>query len=181
MASGWIKTEEQRDRHKEACKSRYRAAKAADPDLNKKAWSKKKERLIADGKYADYVKCHDPLVKRAYMRHRDRYLRPDQVKREGLVIALGGKCVHCGYDADIRALELDHKNGDGHLDRKRLGSKVHRYYCTRIDEARDNLQVLCANCNKIKAIENKEHNRSRRVSDWSQPKIIGEFYFPCHA
>jgi len=181
MAVGWIKTEEQRERHKEACRARYRAAKAADPELNSKAWAKKKERLIASGKYEDFAKCHNPAVKRAYMRQRDRYLRPDQAKREAVVEALGGKCARCGYDADIRALELDHKNGDGYLDRKRLGSKVYRYYFNRLDEAREKLQVLCANCNKIKAIEEKEHNRTRRVPAWSQPVIAGEFYFPCHA
>jgi hypothetical protein len=87
----------------------------------------------------------------------------DVRKRQELLVALGGKCVTCGYSADLRGLVLDHKNGDGHEDRKRLGPKVFRYYINHLDEARKKLQVLCATCNQIKSFENREHNRSRRV------------------
>jgi hypothetical protein len=58
---------------------------------------------------------------------------------------------------------LDHKNGDGHEDRKRLGPKVFRHYINHLNEAHEKLQVLCATCNQIKSFENREHNRSRRV------------------
>ena len=76
----------------------------------------------------------------------------------------GSCCCKCGYDKDIRALCLDHKKGDGYLDRKRLGSKVSRYYINNIEESKDMLQILCCNCNKIKSVENNEFNRSRRVN-----------------
>lgn len=87
----------------------------------------------------------------------------DVRKRQSLLQALGGKCVLCGYDKDLRGLVLDHKNGDGHEDRKRLGAKVFRYYVNHLEEAQEKLQVLCATCNQIKSFENLEHNRSRRV------------------
>ena len=87
----------------------------------------------------------------------------DVKKRQNLLLALGGKCVTCGYEKDLRGLVLDHIFGDGHEDRKKLGAKIFRYYVNNLDEAAQKLQVLCATCNQIKAFENKEHNRSRRV------------------
>lgn len=89
--------------------------------------------------------------------------KSDKEKREKIIRYLGAKCVKCQYDKDIRALVLDHKNGDGEKDRKEKGSKIQRYYILHLEEAKNNLQVLCANCNVIKAIENNEHNRSRRI------------------
>ena len=87
----------------------------------------------------------------------------DVEKRHTLLLALGGACVQCGYDLDLRGLVLDHKEGDGHADRKKLGSKIFRYYVNNLKEAEAKLQVLCATCNQIKAFENREHNRTRRV------------------
>jgi len=84
-------------------------------------------------------------------------------KRVDLLIALGGECVQCGYSEDARGLVLDHKMSDGAEDRKRLGAKIARYYIKHLDEAKENLQVLCATCNQIKAILNREHNKSRRT------------------
>lgn len=87
----------------------------------------------------------------------------DVKKRHNLLLALGGKCVKCGYGADLRGLVLDHIHGDGYEDRKKLGAKIFRYYVNNLNEAAQKLQVLCATCNQIKSFENKEHNRSRRV------------------
>ena len=83
--------------------------------------------------------------------------------RKHVLVALGGKCVCCGYDKDLRGLVLDHINGDGHEDRKRYGSKLFRHYSKNLEAAKSVLQVLCATCNQIKSIEQREHNRSRRV------------------
>lgn len=75
-----------------------------------------------------------------------------KVKSEVLVL-LGGKCVRCGYD-DIRALEVDHINGDGKFDRHRTGTSLYYFYRKNIGSGR--FQVLCANCNCIKRAENQE-------------------------
>lgn len=103
-----------------------------------------------------------------YYRHKKSYAyahsQKDKEIRERLVRELGGKCIRCGYDKDIRALVLDHRDGDGKEDRKRLRSKIQRYYIEHLDEAKERLQVLCANCNLIKSIENNEHNKTRRVT-----------------
>lgn len=83
--------------------------------------------------------------------------------RNKVLLSLGGKCVCCGYDKDLRGMVLDHINGDGSDDRKKLGTRIARYYSKHLDEAKIKLQVLCATCNQIKAYENREHNKTRRV------------------
>jgi len=93
---------------------------------------------------------------------RSYQLDKDKRKRLKLIRMFGGRCVVCKY-VDERALVLDHRVGDGYADRRRVGSKVARYYVLHFAEAVETLQVLCANCNLIKCIENNEHNRSRRV------------------
>lgn len=82
-------------------------------------------------------------TKRVYGRRRLQEIR-DCVAR-----ALGGwKCANCGItDRDV--LTFDHKDGGGGAERKRMGGQFPtiRYYFMRPTEARQNLQVLCANCN----------------------------------
>lgn len=80
-------------------------------------------------------------------------LEKDVLRRGLLIQALGGKCVKCGYDMDLRALQLDHINNDGKDDRRRIGSKIHRYYLKNLEEAARVIQILCANCHAIKSWE----------------------------
>ena len=74
--------------------------------------------------------------------------------RAGLIEFMGGKCARCGYD-DRRALQIDHIIACGG-NRKRW-SKLHqdimgdpRWY--------ERYQLLCANCNAIKVVENGERS-----------------------
>lgn len=69
---------------------------------------------------------------------------------------LGYKCARCGFD-DPRALQIDHVNGNG--TELRLKSKIRStrkilYYMRKVGV--DQFQILCANCNWIKRVENKE-------------------------
>lgn len=77
-----------------------------------------------------------------------------------LIALLGNKCIKCGF-SDIRALQLDHINNDGHIDRKKFKcvQNYYFYYCKHEEMARKNLQVLCANCNWIRRYECKKHNQ----------------------
>jgi hypothetical protein len=73
---------------------------------------------------------------------------------------LGRKCVNCGFD-DERALQFDHINGGGTEMRK-----VNRslgYYKTILEDPdiKDHIQILCANCNWIKLMEEKEYLRNQ--------------------
>ncbi len=156
-------TDEQWDRHKEACRVRYGEYKRANPAYLRQQWERRRQTLVERGEWPAEVARQRLVYRRYYQRERDRLLQPDKARREAVIVALGGKCVRCGYAHDIRALVLDHKDGRGDLDRKRIGTRIARYYSVHIDEAKDRLQVLCANCNMIKAVEEKEHNRTRRV------------------
>ena len=59
---------------------------------------------------------------------------------------LGGMCNRCGFN-DVRALQFDHINNDGAEERRCVSLGV---YYHSIMAGRDDIQVLCANCNWIK-------------------------------
>ena len=72
---------------------------------------------------------------------------------------LGSKCVWCGF-SDLRALQIDHIKGGGHQERKKI-TNTNAFYQKVIDsvDTKEGVyQLLCANCNVIKRIENEEHN-----------------------
>lgn len=72
--------------------------------------------------------------------------------RNSLLNILGGaKCTECGFNG-MAALQFDHIYNDGAKDRKRFNShnSFLKYYVTHEDEAKEKLQVLCANCNWMK-------------------------------
>lgn len=73
--------------------------------------------------------------------------------KQELFTILGWCCVKCGF-SDVRALQFDHISGGG---TKEMLSKfsnsprrMYRYYVDHPEEAKQKLQVLCANCNWIK-------------------------------
>jgi hypothetical protein len=71
---------------------------------------------------------------------------------------LGNKCAKCGY-SDWRALQIDHINGKGHIERKNFGggdSFLPKLARMEISELKTKYQILCANCNWVKRVENHE-------------------------
>ncbi len=111
----------------------------------KKLLSQQRERLL------------DPLKKeQKNKKDRERHFN---YKSKIYALLGGAKCKYCGYDKDPRALQLDHINGDGSIDRKRFHSSAVRYwmeYKDNLEELKKKFQVLCANCNAIKKFENNE-------------------------
>lgn len=77
-----------------------------------------------------------------------------QIKtRNKILLFLGNKCSRCGFD-DPRALQIDHINGHGSKDRKNRGwSKRYKDILCGKDTS---FQLLCANCNWIKRVEERE-------------------------
>lgn len=71
---------------------------------------------------------------------------------------LGTVCAHCGF-SDVRALQIDHIEGSG-AEARRQGKKGKTLF---LDVIRDSTpyQLLCANCNVIKRIENNENVGTR--------------------
>ena len=76
--------------------------------------------------------------------------------RKMVIDALGAKCCRCGYDTDIRALQIDHIHGKGGEDRRAPGNVYIRMLESIQRGETDKYQVLCANCNWIKKQENRE-------------------------
>jgi hypothetical protein len=77
--------------------------------------------------------------------------------RRDLMRLIGLKCVRCDY-SDVRALEIDHVNNNGSLERKRFGHyrAEWNHYIKNPNEIVKNLPILCCNCNKIKYFETLE-------------------------
>lgn len=72
--------------------------------------------------------------------------------------ALGGAvCKQCGF-SDVRALQIDHiVGGQGRKDRAQYSTPI--FYRHVIEEGSNKFQVLCANCNTIKKIANREFGK----------------------
>lgn len=85
---------------------------------------------------------------------RENNKRTRRKLRERVLDFFGRKCCICGFD-DIRALQVDHKNGDGAQERRVLRNMETIY--RKILKFPHGYQLLCANCNWIKRHENNEN------------------------
>lgn len=72
-----------------------------------------------------------------------------------LIGMLGDKCARCGI-SDQRVLQIDHVNGDGAAERKSGVRGTRRLLAHIRKRGTSGYQMLCANCNWIKRIENNE-------------------------
>ena|SRR3972149_6273505 len=87
--------------------------------------------------------------------------RKNQAKlRKKVIEKLGGKCVECGF-SDTRALHIDHINSGGTLLNKTTAWHK-RYKAILNDTNKEEVQLLCANCNFIKRFEKNEFYLKRR-------------------
>ena len=84
--------------------------------------------------------------------------------RDKIADALGGwKCSGFG-NTEKGVLAFDHKDGGGEYERNKMGGQLPtiRYYFHNIEEAKERLRVLCANCNwKMNALERYGRGASR--------------------
>lgn len=87
-------------------------------------------------------------------RNRIRITRETRARvRVRALMLLGGMCEICGIN-DSRVLQIDHKNGGGNKELKRLGGDG---IARRVLRNPNDYQLLCANCNWIKRWEQNEH------------------------
>jgi len=95
--------------------------------------------------------------KRNYrLEHLDMYAEKERIAtrqlRQNALDVLGNQCCRCGFD-NWKALQIDHVNGGGHQERKKLGEyKMYK----RVLQFSEDYQLLCANCNWIKRVDNGE-------------------------
>ena len=110
--------------------------------------------------HREYVKNYlkDPikhgLHKKRMREHRVKQRKLLRIKINSL---LGNRCIRCGF-SDPRALQIDHVNNDGYLERKKIRDDIERlkYILQKIESGSKDYQLLCANCNQIKVFEQKE-------------------------
>ncbi|MCK4260092.1 MAG: hypothetical protein KAX49_14025 [Halanaerobiales bacterium] len=86
-------------------------------------------------------------------KHNLRKLRQLAIQR------LGGRCADCEID-DEEVLVFDHKNNDGYKERREISSYIYhkRLYEGILEDRREDIQLLCANCNMKKVKREKEWN-----------------------
>lgn len=71
---------------------------------------------------------------------------------------LGKVCVKCGF-TDERALTIDHINGGGCKERTTKGGSYYSFLFKKLSKGNKDYQLLCANCNQIKKVENNETHK----------------------
>ncbi len=115
----------------------------------------------------EYSQKYFAKYMREYRQKNPQYLEKDLERRKNLRKKLldilgGAKCSHCGFDKDVRVLQIDHINNEGAKDARSFGGsfKMYRHYVTNPEIAKIKLQILCANCNII-----KQHNEKT----WKSP------------
>lgn len=114
-----------------------------------------------------YRETHREEIRaRSKLIHRESKYRPPSVAhikhitsvrnelRSQILLMFGSVCCRCGF-TDVRALQIDHVNGGGTIDRKQSKS-VTNYYRNILNSGGKGYQLLCANCNVIKKHEQRE-------------------------
>jgi len=73
-------------------------------------------------------------------------------------------CVQCGF-SDVRALCLDHINGGGTEHRRTVKAGGNVWLWLARHNFPPGYQILCANCNTIKAREEEEYGGNSKIKD----------------
>lgn len=83
--------------------------------------------------------------------------------RKSVLEKYGNCCSRCGF-SDVRALHIDHVNGDGAQERRGNPGRSRRVSFLRrvLEDTTGAYQILCANCNYIKAHEEGAFRGARR-------------------
>ena len=85
-------------------------------------------------------------------RNGDKVRQYNLLLKHTVIEKYGGKCACCG-ESQILFLTIDHKNNDGNIDRsENYESSISFYLNLKREATRNDIQVLCFNCNMGKAI-----------------------------
>jgi hypothetical protein len=154
-------TKEQKHAEYQRNKERYRTTRQAYYQKHKAEYIKK-----AQGRYKQnknnpaFMAKRRKSTKEHYQKNRKKYLSWHQKRLERLKMEVishytqGTLKCKCGF-SDIRALTIDHINGGGSKERKNFRGE--QFLRKIIKEGFPSIyQVLCMNCQFIKAHEKKE-------------------------
>jgi len=114
----------------------------------------------------EYYRLHSDRIKAAAIRT-GKILRRKQRLAVLLHYSNGtAACVKCGF-SDIRSLCLDHINGGGTEHRRAVKNGGNVWLWLARHNFPPGYQILCANCNMIKAREEDEYGSGGRINhDW---------------
>jgi hypothetical protein len=111
-----------------------------------------------------YSMCFDCSKKKSrdwYLKNKETHNRRSSERyrliRNELFNLLGNECCQCGIQ-DYRVFSIDHVGGGGkkHRSEKGVGTGFMYRILREIKNESKKYQILCLNCNRIKAIENNE-------------------------
>jgi hypothetical protein len=105
---------------------------------------------IVSTKYG--IRPSKPKSNKGKIYNSDKYNQMYNEAKKKIFELFGLKCKRC-KETDKRVLQLDHINGGGTRERKKLNS-LSRYRKALKEPSK--YQLLCANCNIIKKYENEE-------------------------
>lgn len=126
-------------------------------EYNKKYYTENLEYSRARGNAFSKRRYKENKNNEEFMRaRRARQAEERKAVREKIFSILGHVCVRCGY-TDKRALQVDHIHGGGNAENRKMTRD--QFYRRVIEVGKAEYQILCANCNVIKNIENQEHRR----------------------
>lgn len=114
-------------------------------------------RSASDGLSPACKKCNNSYYSEEFKsRKRANHRRVSDQLRDAALKFLGNRCAKCGIE-DKRVLQIDHINGGGVAEKKKLGWGVWPICRDVLSGVPNKYQLLCANCNWIKRFEMKEH------------------------
>ena len=93
-----------------------------------------------------------------------------QKTRNEILDILGRICKKCGF-SDERALHIDHVCGGGSKQRKKYGGATFENILSELKEGSSEYQVLCANCNAIKRVEERELIPRKYEGEWKRKPL----------
>jgi len=118
----------------------------------------KRERYRVDKLDPEWVLKHN-AKRRCY---RDK-------SRSKLLVLLGDKCVRCGF-TDKRALQIDHIDNDGYIERRQYKDyrDIYKNYYNNPKLAKQKIQILCSNCNWIKKHEKETKDYENKLREYQE-------------
>jgi len=136
---------------KQKVKSKFSRANCSKDGL--RFWCKSCDIESAKNWYEANRERHREAGRRYWMKHKKRLNKIQRELLKGLrcefINAYGGKCQCCG-ESEKMFLTIEHINGRGSEERKRLGSYQLLVKLRRLGWPKENHTILCFNCNLSK-------------------------------
>ena len=121
---------------------------------DKKRWTHENREKIKELQHKWYLNHRNTVKSKSSLNY--------QIWRYEALSKLGNRCSRCGF-SDERALQIDHISGGGTKERggKGYGPAFYKEVVSSLIINEGKFQLLCANCNWIKRVENKENRRMK--------------------